>query len=360
MILKNYIRTSFIIMIFLLTKMAIAQNTDNDTQLMKNTEESTATMLSIEAHENFNGTWPYQPQFNTAAGFHMHYVDEGEGEIILALHGEPTWGYLFRHLIDALRSEYRVIVPDHMGFGKSETPQKRQYLLQDHIDNLEQFVLDLDLRDITLVMHDFGGPVGMGLAIRHPDRIKRIISTNGPTPLGQAGLVEALTNNGASAPWFSWIFKAYQEGTLEQVLGQLDYNMLSTLKLNGFENNDLITETWLEAYRAHFRTPADALGAIGWAKGFAEGAHQFEPVSPEIVQLISEKPALAIWGMADKTLQAQYFLPLFREAFPNGVIHRLNGVGHYSPEDAPVEIADLIKAFLRDYPINTNNNNVNR
>ncbi len=68
-----------------------------------------------------------------------------------------------------------------MGFGKSETPQDRNYLLQDHIDNLERFVLDLGLRDITLVMHDFGGPAGIGLAIRHPDRIKRIISTNGPT-----------------------------------------------------------------------------------------------------------------------------------------------------------------------------------
>ncbi|TXN38448.1 alpha/beta fold hydrolase [Flagellimonas hymeniacidonis] len=315
---------------------------------MKNHLTISSQSFSISSEETFNNTWPYKPHFKEIAGFKMHYVDEGQGEVILALHGESTWGYLFRHLIASLSSDHRVIVPDHMGFGKSETPQDRSYLLQDHIENLEQFVLDLDLKGITLVMHDFGGPVGMGLAIRHPNRIKRIISTNGPTPLGQPGLVDALMKNGATSPWFSWIFKAYEKGILEQVLGQLDYNILSTLKLNGFENNDLITETWLQAYRTPFKTPEHTLGAIGWAKGFAEGAHQFEPVEAVTAKELSKKPALAIWGMADKTLQPEHFLPLFSEAFPNGKIHRLEGVGHYSLEDAPGEIALLIKAFLKN------------
>ena len=345
---KNSIQLRSVIIAFLILNAAIAQDVNDKQEFMKNTIENTKTLFSIPASEDFSGTWPYDPHFNDAARFQMHYVDEGQGEIILALHGEPTWGYLFRHLIEALRSEYRFIVPDHMGFGKSETPQDRSYLLQDHIDNLEQFVLDLDLKNITLVMHDFGGPVGMGLAIRHPDRIKRLISVNGPTPMGQPGLGGALMKNGASAPWFSWIFKAYEEGTLEQVLGQLDYNMLSTLKLNGFENNDLITETWLGAYRAHFKAPEYALGAIGWAKGFAEGAHQFEPVDAAGKKVISNKPALAIWGMSDKTLRPEYFLPLFSEAFPRAEIHHLEGVGHYSPEDAPEKIADLIRSFLKN------------
>ena len=102
-------------------------------------------------------------------------------------------GYLFRHQIAALKNTYRLIVPDHMGFGKSETPDDRTYFLQDHIDNLEALVLDLDLTDITLVMHDFGGPAGIGLAIRHPKRIKRIISVNGPTPFGQSELIKQIT-----------------------------------------------------------------------------------------------------------------------------------------------------------------------
>jgi pimeloyl-ACP methyl ester carboxylesterase len=276
----------------------------------------------------------------------MHYVDECKGEIVLALHGEPTWGYLFRNLIKTLSPQYRVIAPDHMGFGKSETPQGRNYLLQDHIDNLEWFVLDLDLGDLTLVMHDFGGPAGMGLATRHPDRIKRIISANGPTPLGQPGLGDALTKNGTTSPWFSWIAKAYTDGTLEQVLGQLDYTILSTLKLNGFECNEVITETWLRAYRSPFKAPEYCRGAIGWAKGFAEGAHRFEPVDAPTAKALSRKPALAIWGMADQTLQPEHFIPLFSEAFPNGTTHRLDGVGHYCHEDAPEEVAKLIDGFL--------------
>ncbi|WP_207785420.1 alpha/beta fold hydrolase [Flagellimonas aquimarina] len=323
-----------------------AQNLKKETEFMKKENNKSSNRFSINSWETFDDTWPYEPHFNKAAGFGMHYVDEGDGEIILALHGEPTWGYLFRHLIGSLSTKYRVVVPDHMGFGKSETPQDRSYLLQDHINNLEKFVLDLNLKDITLVMHDFGGPVGMGLAIRHPDRIKRIVSVNGPTPLAQPNLGQALNKNGATSPWFSWIFKAYENGTLEQVLSQLDYNILSTLKLNGFENNDLITDTWLNAYGAHFKSREYTLGAIGWAKGFAEGAHQFEPTTSSTAEKISKKPTMAIWGMADKTLQANYFIPLFQEAFPNGEIHTLNGVGHYSLEDAPEEIASLIEVFL--------------
>ncbi len=188
----------------------------------------------------------------------------------------------------------------------------------------------------------------MGLAIRHPDRIKRIISTNGPTPLDQPGLGDALAKNGATSPWFSWIAKAHADGTLEQVLGQLDYTILSTLKLNGFERNDVITDTWLRAYRAPFEAPESCLGAIGWAKGFAEGAHRFEPADAPMARAVSRKPALAIWGMADQTLQPEHFIPLFSEAFANGTVRRLEGVGHYSHEDAPEEIAKGIDEFLHE------------
>ena len=132
---------------------------------------------SISTEDSFDDTWSFSPQYNHASGFRMHYVDEGHGsETLLLLHGEPTWSYLFRQQIQTWSKHYRVIAIDHMGFGKSETPQDRTYWLQDHIDNLERFVLDLNLDDLTLVMHDFGGPTGMGFAIRHPDLIKRIIS----------------------------------------------------------------------------------------------------------------------------------------------------------------------------------------
>lgn len=301
----------------------------------------------IPINETFDGTFPFTPHFSSAAGFQMHYIDEGTGPIALCLHGEPTWGYLFRHLIADLSDQYRVIVPDHMGFGKSETPSDRTYWLQDHINNLEKLVLDLDLTGITLIMHDFGGPVGMGLAARQPDRIARVISLNAPTPFGQPDLAEVLNANAAASPWFRWIIEAEKGDRLDPVLHELHFNILSTLKLNGFERNAVITETWINAYRTAFTTPAETAGALGWAKGFATGDHIFEvPASEEVRERISVLPALAIWGAADKTLQSQYFIPLFQTVFPSGQVFELTDAGHYCLEDAPETISKLLRQFL--------------
>lgn len=302
---------------------------------------------AVAPEETFDGTWPFRARYSDAPGYRAHYIDEGSGrETLLVLHGEPTWSYLFRKQIPVWAERHRVVAVDHMGFGKSAAPQDRTYWLQDHIDNLERLVLALDVRDLTLVMHDFGSPAGMGLAIRHPDRIKRIVSVNGPTPAGQPDLIDRITANGAVSPWFQWILKAEKEGILDQVLGQLDYNILSTLKLNGFADNGIITDTWLRAYRAPFPTPAHAAGAIGWAKGYATDAHRFEQPDAATRRVLAAKPALAIWGEQDRTLQAEHFLPLFETAFPDGVIRRLPRAGHYSPEDAPVDVAQLVVRFM--------------
>lgn len=302
---------------------------------------------AVAADETFDGTWPFKAYYDGAPGFKMHYIDEGEGpDTLLLLHGEPTWGYLFRQQIPVWSAHARVIAPDHMGFGKSAAPQDRTYWLQDHIDNLEALVRALDLRNITLVMHDFGGPAGMGLAARHPERIRRIVSVNGPTPFGQSDLVGRLTANAGVSPWFQWILQAEEKGILEEVLGHLDYNILSTLKLNGFVRNEIVTDTWIKAYGAPFPTPAHSAGAIGWAKGFATGAHRFEDPKPAAKAAIRAKPALAIWGEQDRTLHAEHFLPLFTQLFPDAPVHRLPGAGHYSPEDVPDEIARLVINFL--------------
>jgi haloalkane dehalogenase len=233
-----------------------------------------------------------------------------------------------------------------MGFGKSETPPERTYWLQDHIHNLEKLVLELDLRDITLVLHDFGGPVGMGLAARHPDRISRVVSVNGPTPFAQPDLFQSWEANVQESPWFQWILQADRQGRLEQVFEDIHYHMLSTLKLNGFENNQLITDLWVDAYRSAFNSPKETLGALGWAKGFATDKHIFEVPSEEARKKLSALPALAIWGALDRTLHGKYFIPLFQETFPSGQVYELQQTGHYSPEDAPETIGLLISQFL--------------
>jgi haloalkane dehalogenase len=101
----------------------------------------------IDADEAFDGTWPFAPRFTTRPGFRMHYVDEGSGEPVVCLHGEPTWGYLYRRFIPPLSAQHRVVVPDHMGFGKTETPPDCSYTLRTHVENLTALLVDeLDLR----------------------------------------------------------------------------------------------------------------------------------------------------------------------------------------------------------------------
>lgn len=301
----------------------------------------------IDPHESFDGTFPFAPHFFDEAGFRMHYVDEGAGEPVLLLHGEPTWSYLFRELIPALRTRHRVIAPDHMGFGKSETPTGRRYDLTAHIDNLEALILALDLRDITLVGHDFGGMVAVGVALRHPDRVARLVAANAALPLGLPAESEHLPPNIAGAEWFQWIVRAHADGSLNAVLGNLDATILSVLKLNGFTRHDRIDETWLRAYGAPFAGGLQAAaGAIGWALGVAEGTLRFEAGTPEAVAAVRAKPALLVYGMRDRTLRPEHFIPIFEEAFPTAPVHRIEHAGHYVFEDAPETVAPLIEQFI--------------
>ena len=156
-------------------------------------------MGGIPAGETFDGTFPFAPHFSDAAGFRMHYVDEGSGDPIILIHGEPTWSYLYRKFIPVLSQHFRVIAPDHMGFGKSESPAGTVYTLDRHARNLSGLIEELDLRNITLVMQDWGGPIGAVIAARHPDRMKRFVAMNTIFGTDRNVREERLT------PWFEAI-----------------------------------------------------------------------------------------------------------------------------------------------------------
>jgi len=132
----------------------------------------------IEEGETFGGTWLFEARYFEGHGFRQHFIDEGSPDAtdsFVCLHGEPTWGYIYRNFVPRLSELGRVLVPDHMGFGKSETPQDRDYSVEDHCDNLDALLLSLDVEGITLVMQDWGGPIGTNFAFRHPERITRLI-----------------------------------------------------------------------------------------------------------------------------------------------------------------------------------------
>lgn len=295
----------------------------------------------IPADETFDGTWPYAPRFCDAPGFRMHYVDEGTGEPIVCLHGEPTWGYLYRHFIPPLRTTNRVIVPDHMGFGKSETPRDRSYTLQTHVENLASLIDALDLRDITFVGQDWGGPIAAAYTIRHPDRVTRLCLLN--TLLGYGRVrQEGLT------PWFQWVKAHHEAGTLHEVLGNLSTTVLSVMKLIGFQNSSAVTDTWMRAYAAPFATRDDCIGAIEFPLDAL--LRRIVPYVKEGfpgIEHLTAKPAMLVVGLRDHGIAPEHQMADFRALFPSGPIVTLPYAGHFCQEDAPDTIVALIQQFLQ-------------
>lgn len=309
----------------------------------------------IPADETFDGTWPYQARFTEAAGFRQHYVDEGprdRGRTVVLLHGEPTWGYLWRHVIGALSSWNRVVVPDHMGFGKSATPIDRSYLADDHVHNLEKLLVDvLDLDRITLVLHDWGGPIGIGFALRHPERIERIVATNTVLPLGLPGYDELFAANYAESAWFRWADAAQASGALEEVLGNAGHTVTHLmLALQTIARPEIVTPTWIRAYAGHFTGRDECRGVIRFPQQLVAPAPE-EPApvapSPTAVAELRAKPAMLVEGMRDTALLPRHIIPAFQLAFPDAPVVELADAGHFPQEDAPDAFRALIELFLK-------------
>lgn len=295
----------------------------------------------IPANETFDGTFPFEAHFSEAPGFRMHYVDEGEGDPIVCLHGEPTWGYLYRNFIPPLAETHRIIVPDHMGFGKSETPQHREYTLRTHVQNLTALIDDLSLKNITFIGQDWGGPIAGSFTVWHPDRVRRICLLN--TLLGYGG-----AQRPGLSPWFAWIKKHYDAGTLHEVLGNLGSTVLSVMKIIGFENSAVVDQTWIRAYSAPFDTKEECVGAIEFPLDVhLDRFPSFLREGFSGVAALKKIPAMLVVGMQDNAIAPEYAIADFRGLFPRGPIVKLAGAGHYCQEDAPETIVALIQQFIQ-------------
>jgi cis-3-alkyl-4-acyloxetan-2-one decarboxylase len=295
----------------------------------------------IPAYETFGGTWPFMPRFFDGNGFRMHYIDEGSGDPIVCLHGEPTWGYLYRQFIPSLSETNRVIVPDHMGFGKSETPQSREYSMKAHVDNLTNLIESLDLQNITLVMHDWGGPIGAAFTLRHSDRVQRLFFCNSIAGYGNAKF-------DLETPWFGFIRKHHEEGTLHDVLGHLSVNVLSIMKLIGLENVGAANSDWLEAYSAPFPTAEECKGAIEFPLEVILA--RFAPYMTEGFEMLNNlktKPAMLAVGMRDGAVAPAVHIADFEGIWPDRPIIKLPQVGHFCQEDAPETLIALIQLFMQ-------------
>ena len=307
----------------------------------------------IGENETFNGTWPYKANYFEEHGFRQHYVDEGSkdsAETFVCLHGEPTWGYIYRNFIPRLSEIGRVVVPDHMGFGKSETPQDREYSIEEHCDNLDALLLSLDLRDVTLVMQDWGGPIGTNFAFRHPDRIKRVFYIDSIPRVGvPSGVDMAVLAAEGNTPWAEF----FSSEEFEPVMSHLSRNILSVLKLIGFVNHEAITDDWIRAYASAFPTPESCKGA----KAFPLNAGN--PVSwayleaqmkqPGVIEAMSKKPAMTVMGEEDRTVPAALARGFLHEIWPDAPFITLPNVGHFAQEDVPGTLLAMIDQFVQSH-----------
>jgi haloalkane dehalogenase len=296
----------------------------------------------IDADETFDGTWPFAPHFFGGCGFNQHYVCEpGPGDPILLLHGEPTWGYLYRRFIPPLSRYGTVVVPDHMGFGKSETPQDREYVFRDHVDNLEGLIDHLGMHDITIVGQDWGGTIGVAYALRHPDRVKRLCLMNTGLPGRPPTGVKTIADHA----WFQWI---HGDDDTDAVLSNLGSTILSVMKRIGFERTAHVDETWIRAYAAPFPTPADCKGALMFPQSIA--AEETKATMLEHIAnlpVLAAKPAMYVHGEEDRAIPTDFAVGCFRSTWPDGPVVTLPGVGHFLQEDAPEAVIALIEQFLQ-------------
>lgn len=287
--------------------------------------------------------YPFANNYLDLSGLRYHYLDEGHGEPLVMLHGNPTWSFYYRNLVLGLRDNYRAIVPDHIGCGFSDKPKdsRYEYSLRQRVADLEILLEHLQLRDnLTLVLHDWGGMIGMAFAHRHPGSIKRLVILNTAAfPIPQAKRL----------PWSIWwcrmplIGPLLVRGLNAFCRGAARYCVCKPLPAEARNGYLAPYDSWrnrigvLRFVQDIPLSPEDR--GFGLVNEVAEGLHRF-----------ASFPMLICWGERDFVFD-RHFLEEWRSRFPHAEVHVFPDAGHYVLEDAGTEIVPLIRDFLRRHPL---------
>lgn len=270
----------------------------------------------------------------------MSYLDEGAGEPIVMLHGNPTWSFYWRNLILALSGEYRCIAPDHIGCGLSDKPTAAEYdfRLKSRVDDLEALLDSLALTShITLVVQDWGGMIGLGYAARHPDRIKCIVATN----TGCSRLPKA-----KGFPWSLWLGRNTRLGAWLI----LNRNAFVKFAAKWCVTRKPLSPEVKAMYLQPYDTPAHRLAVLKFVQNI--------PLKPtdidyDLVVKVEESaakfagvPVRLLWGMKDFVFD-EYFLKEWQRLYPHAQTSTWPDCGHYLLEDAGDEVIPLIREFLK-------------
>ena len=281
--------------------------------------------------------YPFRSHWFIHEGLRQHYLDEGDPDApaVVLLHGNPTWSFYYRKLVAPLAAHHRVIVPDHMGCGYSDKPESYSYTLARHRDNLSALLEHLGISQASLVLHDWGGVIGMAYATRYPERIQRLVVLNTAAfvlpripmriQICRYPVVGPLLVRGLNAfLWLSFLFATRQWRRFDRQVRQ------GYLAPYDDWNHRVAIQRFVEDIPL-------------------EADHPTRPLLAEIeanLPGLAEHPMLILWGAGDFCFTARYFLTRWRELFPRAQVELLAGAGHYVVEDAWERLLPLMIPFL--------------
>lgn len=274
--------------------------------------------------------YPFENKFIQLEAGKMHYVDEGEGDIILFVHGTPTWSFLYRDFIIAFSKKYRCIAIDHLGFGLSEKPKSFDGKPSSHSENLNQFIEKLNLQNITLVVHDFGGPIGLASAIQNHDRVEKIVLFNTwlweTKNLPQAQKVDKVLN--------SWIGKF--------LYLRLNISPKNLLK-KGFYEKKYFSKKIHKHYIRPFPNKKSRRPLLKIGKSLV-GSSDWYQEQWEHLDKLNQKPWLILWGTKDEFITTEY-LQKWKKRLPHSVVKEFE-CGHFIQEERAKETIREIEFFM--------------
>jgi haloalkane dehalogenase len=277
--------------------------------------------------------YPFASKTQPVAAGRLHYVDEGRGDPILLVHGTPTWSFEYRHLIGALSPSHRCVAPDHLGFGLSERPGDFAYTPEAHAGVLAEFVDRIGLDGFTLVVHDFGGPIGLPLALAERSRVARIVLLNTwmwPFDDDPQMVRRARIAGGALGKW---------------MYRHLNFS-LKVLMPSAYGDRRRLTPDIHRQYLEVFRDKEARVRVLHALARALNGSRDYYARLWADVARLRRFPALVVWGLKDSAFKPTQ-LARWREALPDAEVVTLSHAGHWPHEEEPAAVVEAVRRLLR-------------
>jgi pimeloyl-ACP methyl ester carboxylesterase len=275
--------------------------------------------------------YPFESRYLDPGEGRMHYVDEGTGSPILMVHGTPTWSFLYRDLISCLSKQHRVVAPDHLGFGLSDKPEDAAYRPEDHARRLSTLVERLGLENLTMVVHDVGGPIGLSYAVNHPENVSRLVLFNTWMWSLEGNAATERASRVLGGPIGRFLYK------------RLNFSPKVLLKA-AYGDKAKLTPEVHRHYTAVFPTSKDRTAPWMFARELIGSSRWYERLWQQRDQ-IQNKPTLIVWGLKDPTFK-EADLKRWEQLFTQARVVRLPEVGHLVPEEAAETVVPLVEEFL--------------